>query len=124
MIEIRKYCLCGVSFRRWANDEDHARELVSLFRMEHTGAGHGPTDYAGCLHAVSRIVAARARAKNGRKPLPLITEMLKAEAKQDPGLHIWVNRFGLIVCRICLVVKPESGLVAECRPALVLYGKA
>jgi hypothetical protein len=53
---IRKFCACGVKLERDVANEDSAREVVSRFRMEHSGSGHGPVTGHQYLKIINSII--------------------------------------------------------------------
>jgi hypothetical protein len=65
-MKLRKFCSCGVKLEREAADEDSARRIVATFRLEHSGAGHGPTDAKGYAMAISRIIRANINRRDQR----------------------------------------------------------
>ena len=62
-MKIRKYCKCGVKLEREVADEEAARQVVAVFRREHSGTGHGPTDFKGYCEAVRKVIIANVRRK-------------------------------------------------------------
>jgi len=70
-MQIRKFCLCDQKLERQASDEDTARQVVTAWRLEHTGAGHGPADERAYKRALAKIIAKvkRPRAPDELKPL-------------------------------------------------------
>jgi hypothetical protein len=110
-MKVRKFCLCGVKLERDVTDEDTAREIITRFRFEHSGAEHGPTDERGYRRAISKIIRG-----NTRKRVSLET-ILPASASP----HSFENRMGLEVCSVCLVIK--SAVSSDCKGAALILAR-
>ncbi len=118
-VRVRKFCLCGFKPERNVADEEAARALVSVFRLEHSGTGHGPTDQQGYRLAVARNALSDCAKEVG----PIIAAINRAQQTDGRRTHEWVNKFGLVFCSVCLVVRSETE--GDCKgAALVLYRDA
>lgn len=122
-MKVRKFCLCGAKLERNVSDEEEARALVSIFRLEHSGAGHGPTDERGYRIGVSKLIAIKnARSKFLKDAGPIIAAITRAE-NNGRRTHEWENKFGIEFCLVCLVVRSDTAV--DCKgAALVLWRDA
>jgi hypothetical protein len=71
-IHIRKFCSCAAKLECVAQNEEHARQLVELFRLAHSGYGHSPANAKQYANALKRKIAAAARQR--RRSLPLFEQ--------------------------------------------------
>jgi hypothetical protein len=53
---VRKFCACGVKLEKTVSDEETARQVVTIFRLEHSGAGHGPITRAQYERLIQSII--------------------------------------------------------------------
>ena len=72
-MQVRKFCLCGCKLEREVADEATAREVIILWRNEHTREGCGPASYRQYMQAVSRIVARNAHSNQPKELMPLLS---------------------------------------------------
>jgi hypothetical protein len=76
-VKVRKFCLCGCKLERDAADEESARELVWMWRNEHSGEGHGPANEKQYLRAVSRIVGNKAKRNHPKEFKPMLSPRMR-----------------------------------------------
>jgi hypothetical protein len=112
-IEIRKFCLCGVKLERKAADEDQARGMLTMFRLEHSGEGHGPANEQEYRRAVSKIIGQNAQKAKTKPPRPILNAIEQAGGNG----HAWVN-LGVEYCSACLVVRSSS--TGDCKGAALM----
>ena len=60
---VRKFCLCDVKLERDVADEEIARQVWARFRLEHSGAGHGPISGNQYLKLIQSIIKRKAASK-------------------------------------------------------------
>ncbi len=81
-MQIRKFCLCGQKLERQATDEDTARQVVEAWRLEHTGAGHGPASGVLYKRAIAKLIGKRSRPQSPDELKPLLSPKIPIERIQ------------------------------------------